>query len=679
MSYLYGGSGQSVRRQMMSFFVPTESTSNWGSESILPREASQESSSHNRAQEADKTAKTIHQESKSQIDRPFIKVQRKGSPHTCYLPISLVQTYENFLACLQHTFHNPSFITPEIVTFEGVLISDAWTYMQHLTPGLHLIVYFPLTIPEDSPPSSEGQAEEGPLSLEWVQDLGSPFTNVDEGESPSQPSTIVPAQISLTSIHPHADIHHQIRKRTRRAEKPLHFQPPSLSFYPTSKVLIAVTFANPLIRKAAYCAIIPEDNGEISAEQAPGRAATPVIYTPSNFNIIPWLRGQDRSWLSRNENGGGSSAPQPRDTWSYGEPMLPRPLPEGTFPLTTFDVFAQGNRRQIVCSVAWDAVAYPSGEISLSNGHQQQSEISWDLGDVVNSKVSPTARRVHWVNYVPPRKAVGNQCDESHQDDTLQYTKFTSSSTASRRKSGRFWMLHPPRLLPTAFYPTERQMGPEDIHFHVPQANQLLGFFSRVYRALGFPEGKVTEITRYWRNLIPTIEARSPNGVAVKFLTHKEISKIFPVEIEPMPADFLRAFAVAWTLRSNTAWEIEQSGAEEVKLRKVIEGICSHGKSPLGVSLEGFKVFEWGCFLAPYEEGEIIEDKEDDDGSESGSDTATDRTIRAASSSSFEEEDVLMEDVSVSTEADEGPDTPMGNDVDAVVLGEEGMYLVRKS
>lgn len=616
-------------------------------------------------------------ESISQIDKPFIKVQRKGSPHTCYLPISLVQTYENFLACLQHTFHNPSFITPEVVTFEGVLISDAWAYKQHLTPGLHLIIYFPLAITGDSP-SSEAHVEEGPLSLEWVQDLGSPFTNAEEGGSPLQSSTVDPAQIALTSVHPHADMHHRFQKRTRRAEKALHFQPPSLSFYPLSKVPIAVTFANSLIRKSAYCSIKPEDNGEVSAEQASGWSATPISHTSSIFDSIPRLRALDRSWLSRNENRGNSSAPQ---TWSYGEPILPRPLSEGTFPLTTFDIFAQGSRRQIVCSVAWDAIAHPSGKISLANGHQQQSEISWDLGDVINSKVSATARRVHWVNYAPPSKFVGNQCNESLQNDTLQYTKFTSSSAVSRRRSGRFWMLHPPRLLPTAFFPTESQMGPEDIHFHVPEPSQLLGFFKRAYRALGFPEGKVVEITHHWRNLIPRIEARSPNGVVVKFLTHKEVSKIFPVEIEPMPADFLRAFAVVWTLRSNIEWKMEHYGAEEVKLRKVVEGIWSHGKGPLGVSLDGFKVFEWGGLLAPYEEEEVFEDKGDVDESESGSgsETASDRTIRATSSSSFGEEDALMEDVSDCTEADEEPDTLMGNDVDAVVLGEESMYIVMRS
>ncbi|KAF8418360.1 hypothetical protein BGX38DRAFT_1264061 [Terfezia claveryi] len=601
MSYPYGSSGQSVRRQMMSFFVPTESTSNWGSESLLPEEASQDSSSQDRQQllqVAVKIAKTTHQ-------------------FTNFSAIVISVVGQNFLACLQHTFHNPSFITPEIVTFEGILISDAWAYRQHLTPGLHLIIYFPLAIPGDSP----AQAEEGPLSLEWVQDLGSPFTNIEEGGSPSQSSTVDPAQIALTSIHPHTDMHHRIRERTRRAEKPLHFQPPSLSFYPLSKVPIAVTFANSLIRKAAYCSIKPEDNGEVSAEQAAGWSATPTSHSSSIFYSIPRLRALDRSWLSRNENGGDSSAPQ---TWSYGEPILPRPLSEGTFPLTTFDIFAQGSRRQIVCSVAWDAMAHPSGKISLADGHQQQSEISWDLGDVINSKVSAAARRVHWVNYVPPGKFVGNQRDESLQNDTLQYTKFTSSSAVSRRRSGRFWMLHPPRLLPTAFFPTESQMGSEDIHFHVPQPSQLLDFFSRAYRALGFPEGK---------------------GIRSRL-----------------------------DIKIDLKWEREHYGAEEVKLRKVVEGICSRGKGPLGVSLDGFKVYEWGGLLAPYEEEEVFEDKDDDDESESesGSETASDRTIRATSPPSLGEEDALMEDVSDYTEADEESDTLMGNDVDAVVLGEEG-------
>jgi len=64
MSYPYGSSGQSVRRQMMSFFVPMESTSNWGSEFTQPREARKIGSSKDRrkpAQEADKTARATNQ------------------------------------------------------------------------------------------------------------------------------------------------------------------------------------------------------------------------------------------------------------------------------------------------------------------------------------------------------------------------------------------------------------------------------------------------------------------------------------------------------------------------------------------------------------------------------------------------------------------------------------------
>lgn len=553
---------------------------------------------------------------------------------------------------------------------------------------MHLIIHFPLTIPGESPiielPSDAG--EETPLSLEWVQNINSPFANIPGGTRlQMEASTINPAHITLANIHPHSDMHHRIRKRPRRAEKPLHFQPPALSFYPLSKVPIAVTLANSLIRKAVHCFIKPDENGEVSVEDIWSRisanADSPV------FGNIRW-RSVSRSWLFPSDDGETTAATRPiGPSGPQIGPILSQPLPESTFPLTTFDIFAQGSRRQIVCSVTWDAMAHPSGQVSLANGEQEQNEISWDLGDVLKSKVSSAARTIHWVNYAPPRKFVpleinsgdteSDLIDEEHQNQSLQYTKFTSSSATSRRKSGRYWMLHPPRLLPAPFFPTEYGAGHEDVFFHVPHPKtELLNFFARIHRKLGFPEDKVQEIIYHWGNLLPSIEQRSAHGVIVKFLQHKELSKIFPVEIEPMPADFRRAFAVVWTLKSDEAWEIQQRESEEVRITKVAQGICAHGRSPRGVSLEGFKVFEWGGIVVPYSSDE---DCGDDQGSESGSgsDTASDRTIRAPSSS-FSDDDVMMEDVA-SSHVGEEPDTPMGNDVDAVVLGDEGMYIVMRS
>lgn len=579
-------------------------------------------------------------------------------------------------------------MTPEVVTFEGVLISDSWTYRQHLRPALHLIIYFPVTNFGEfqfTELSSSPKVEHLPLIS--VEDPHSPFVGVEESLlSGPRATTIDPAQITLTNIHPHSDMHHRIRKRSsHRAEKPLNFQPPSLAFYPLSEVPIAVTLANSLIRKAAYCIIEPEDNGEVSTRDARGWVRFASIPRLSPFANTRLQSSNGNLPLAGN-NKKLSSAPEP----SISPLFMARPLPEGTFPLTTFDIFAQGSRRQIVCSVTWDAMAHPSGQISLGSGEQKQNEISWDLGDMRESKVSAAARTVHWVNYAPPSNFVPFEItntgvesgfiDEANQNESLQYTKFTSSSATSRRQSGRFWMLHPPRLLPAPFCPNERQAGSEDVYFHLqdPQL-QLVGFFTQAYKKFGFPNERLTEIAQHWEGLLPTIGQRSTNGVLVKFLLHKEISKIFPVQIEPMPADFLRAFAVVWTLNSGDAWEIEQCEPMEVKMGKVQQGIWSHGKSPRGVSLEGFKVFEWGGILLPYCEGESRDDM-GEDGSESGSgsDTASDRTIRAISSGSFSE-DTMMEDADIHTDTGEDIDTPMGNDVDAVVLGDEGMYIVMRS
>src|SRR4029077_5140458 len=119
-------------------------------------------------------------------------------------------------------------------------------------------------------------------------------------------------------------------------------------------------------------------------------------------------------------------------------------------------------------------------------------------------------------------------------------------------------------------------------------------------------------VTHSWRNVLPIIEKKNTRGVMVKFLAHRDMSKIFPLEIEPMPANFIRAFAVVWTLRPDTAWSFQELGveAEDTKIRRIVENISSHGEGPRGVSLEGFKVFEWGGILLPY--GDDGEDSDDD-------------------------------------------------------------------
>lgn len=477
---------------------------------------------------------------------------------------------------------------------------------------------------------------------------------------------------------------HQIIKRPRRAVAPLYFEPPTLSFYSLHEVPIAVTLTNSLLSKTSYCFLKPEEEDEV-----------PTGNLPTDHTSLPiatiWCPPLQRDWPSSSSGGGGLAAHGlGGQSWNPTEHTPIRALPEVTFPLTTFDVFAQGSRRQIVSSVAWDAIAHPSGQLSLGKDVQTQDGISWDLGDVLNPDFNTPARTIHWVNYSPARKFVpfeislaGNSnsglfVDQAQQNESVQYTRFTSSSETARKRSGKFWMLHPPRLLPAAFFPSDCQARTDDVFFYFPEPrNQLLQFFARIYKAFGFPEDKVVEITRSWQNVLPIIEQKSTRGVMIKFLAHRDMSKIFPLEIEPKPANFIRAFAVVWTLRSDIAWNFQNVGvgAEDTKIRKVVENICSSGEGPRGVSLEGFKVFEWGGILLPYgDDGECPEDGVDEGHfeCESSSDTASDRTIR--------EESLIRGQGGVGFSAPgQYQDTPMGSDVDAVVFGDDGMYIVMRS
>lgn len=561
-------------------------------------------------------------------------------------------------------------MVPEIVTFEGVLISDPWTYSQQLQPGLHLIIHFPRAASanflfSNTPPNPE------PLPLEWHPQFPQrPMLN-------SEPSIVDPGSV----MHPH--VPHQIIKKPRRAMAPLYFEPPTLSFYSLCEVPISVTLTNSLLSKTAYCFLKPEEEGEISTGSSPtGQTSLPIATI--------WCPSLQRDWPLSSSGGGGLATHGLRgQSWNHTNQTPVRALPEVVFPLTTFDVFAQGSRRQIVNSVAWDAIAHPTGQLSLGKDVQTRSGISWDLGDVLNPELNTPARTIHWVNYSPATKfvpleisLVGNNnsgllVDKAQQNESEQYTRFTSSSETARKRSGKFWMLHPPRLLPAAFLPSHSHVRTDDILFYFSEPrDQLVDFFARIYKAFGFPEDKIVEITRSWRSVLPMIEQKSTRGLIVKFLAPRDMSKIFPLEIEPMPANFIRAFAVVWTLGLDITWNSQSLGveAEETKIRKIVENICSHGEGPRGISLEGFKVFEWGGVLLPY--GSVGEHSEDglDEGQmecESGSDTASDRTIRERSSS-FGQMNV---DVSAPAQYQ---DTSARSDVDAVVFGDEGMYIVMR-
>ncbi|KAF8471146.1 hypothetical protein BDZ91DRAFT_780967 [Kalaharituber pfeilii] len=665
MSYPYDQSEQSVRRQMMSFFVPSETMGDWHAGSANQSNSSQPSASAERFQPFS-TVDAVHR-AERQVEFPFIKIQRKGSPQICLIPIHLVQTYENLLQCLQHIFHNPSFLMPEITTFEGDLISSSLSYSQLLRPGLHLIIYFPLSVSED------------PLGPE--QSVGEDTWDIARDESRSRLSaignalgagamTVNPSRIQITEIHD--DLRHRIRKRSRREDKPLCFQPPSLSFYPSSSVPIAVTLSNSLIRGAAFC-YVRTDTDEVTEEDS----TSPRAFIPTlPWSSSPWTSSSSSEWPKELDKTTGFPVTEGgRPPWSPVEVVLSRSRPEGTFPLTTFDIYAQGSRRQIACSVNWDAVAHPSGEITLGDATEMKSDISWDLGDVLNPGISKRARSINWVNFAPKKWAPLEENTEgrSLEDDrrTYEYTKFTSTSLSSRKKCGKYWMLHPPRLLPAAFFPKQNQGKADDniFYFSTP-ASQLPNFLNRVYTQLGFPNEKMREVRQYWEKMLPVVERRAQKG---------DLSKIFHMEIEPMPAELVRAFIVMWTLGPEDDIELSQVEVNDIRINRVVEIICSSGKAPRGVSLDGFKVFEWGGIVLPYSEKENIWESEDDSVTEggSGSDTASDRTVRAASTGSGGE-DVIMSDREDSG-TPEDPDSPMGNDVDAVVLGEEGMYIVLRT
>ncbi|KAI5808488.1 hypothetical protein DFH27DRAFT_606783 [Peziza echinospora] len=682
---------QTVKRQMMSFFIPMQPTQGATSasssaadnasaeqeqlESSIPdqpdqptipawRSVHQSGSRHpilqhrDEEEEEDEIGRGDEHYEQTAPDVPCVKLQRKGSAQVCYIPCLLVQTYENLLQSIQHIFHFPSFIAPEITTFEGDLISNSEQYEQLLSPNLHLIIYFPLDI---QPPSGMPTPQMEPVS--WItNDDAMPLWQI--GNRRNSDFTIDPSQITLTN-RPHLPHRHSKILNPR----PIHFQPPLLSFYPPHKTPIAVVMNGSMTRDHCLFTVRPR------VLVAPGESESYMM----NYNPETPSNGGSPSSFFQDFPLGPKAAMTNIEAvaplWNPAGNSL-QPRPEGVFSMTSFDVFAQGKRQRIAVSVNWDAVAHPSGKISFSDSKEKKDVLAWDLGDI--AEPASSSRRINWVNYAP---SVGRSHDHEHgeadepNEDTDDYTQFCSTSALERKKCGRFWMLHPPRKLPAAFQPPTQSSNPENIfQFTYSITTKVPEFLTRVYSELGFPGEKVEEIARYWEQVLNSVRDRGMR-IILKILSPREISKCFPAEIEPMPDSIVRVFTAMWLIGPDDDTDDLESMVwddDEEKIKHLVDSTLSHGKGPSGVSLKDFKVFEWGGILLPY--GSCASGFTDD-----RSDSGSDRTIRP----SQYQMDSMMEDADERStpggSQEEDIDTPMMNDVDAVVLGDDGMYFVMRN
>ena len=428
-----------------------------------------------------------------------------------------------------------------------------------------------MDIPEGAATPHEGRATG---ILDWLKDdlVQEKGKGVD---TEMEQGTTNPSDLTYTDSSPQSE-QPTFRKKVLRA---FHYQPPALCFYPSEEIPIAVTLGNAIIRRGQWPFVTSiEDENKVPRERSPFTQVMALDSIPAPGKMFPVKFVQP--WLRRIYTPPTGPQPyNPQISYTAIDNLL-HPRPEGTFPTTSFDVFAQGSKKKVVCAVSWDMVASPNGQLNYPKSDEHTNEISWNIGDILSRGASELARKIYWVNFAPSAKAFEPDNEEAEEEDNLSnyYTNFHSISAVTRKACGKFWMLHPPRTLPNNFYPPQLYADPNDIFFYFSSAQiQLPGFITRVYTEMGFPAEKVKEIRNYWEETARQFEGRAEGGILVKFLVPKEFAKIYPLEIQPMPVEFIRGFLIAWALGPDAmpgSWASRDED-EDSKIKKVVEAMMS--------------------------------------------------------------------------------------------------------
>ncbi|RPB02664.1 hypothetical protein L873DRAFT_425789 [Choiromyces venosus 120613-1] len=368
---------------------------------------------------------------------PMIKVQKKGTMQIAHLPLAMVETYNNLLRSLTTLFPPPEGVERNITmsTFEGDLISSPEEYISVLKPGLHIMFNYPPTVEEIS------------MSFDalWA-------THTSRTLYPPNPSGPTRAESDMINTY--------LNLSSPTLIPPVNFkryelQPPEIHFHVPAPTAISITLFNSSFPAAHFYSPKDPENVPPAGPSAPAafryapdktREPAPAPdFTPTGENAYAPLPPWSPFSLYKNpvDANNGELDPPNRHVWERSPDGRFKVFRGGTFPTTSFDVFAQTKRQRVICSLSWEVEISPDGTIKDLVSDEEMQSLSWHSTD--DQLVPPpgtmrrkkTSEKKVYVNYAEPFDG-GSSSSNSKQEEEEQ----------DIREIGRdgWWMVTPKRL-----------------------------------------------------------------------------------------------------------------------------------------------------------------------------------------------------------------------------------------
>ncbi|KAL7274827.1 hypothetical protein RUND412_002258 [Rhizina undulata] len=468
---------------------------------------------------------------------------------------------------ISNIFPSPSpYSKPQIETFSGYLLNTASEYKARLKPGLHLVISYALTINEL--PSILGSLTTDPVTprsantAEWGDGVSGFY---DKSSGTFFKDIVVP--LSATPQH---------IKRRETPKRRYHLQPPRMTFHPSRKLRISVLLGNAAFPNAFYPHGPADDSRVrgISKFLEYPESESPALDSNFNARTAEDLRGEytvvKPSTIFNKKPSTGLLPP-----WSpfglYTTPSKPEDngaykiVSGGTFPTTTWDVFAQERRKRVICSVGW--------ELFTSDDPDED-------GIVVDAVSGARKRWLDWkLDDSQGEIAQGKIACKNRSSEKRVYANYDGSNghelTEDAEDMG-WWMVAPERI-PSSFITPEDMLRTFEFKA-LESCTELLG---NTLALLGLPGDEIDGFIECWRD---RLAAGSTGGssILMKFLHPKELEELLPVAVTPRPDRLIRVFVV---FRVVTAEELEREGVvplgvleQEVEILTSGGGACGGGR-----------------------------------------------------------------------------------------------------
>jgi len=249
----------------------------------------------------------------SQRSTNTVKIQKKGAAAFDTVPLESVRTWDHLQAKLR-TLHNTT-ETPTVVAYSGDLIQDASSYdhaLQQQSGCLHLIISYPSDL--------------SALAVAFSSLLGRPSTLGDDADLAAG----------------YAPSAHSRREGVSSGFCAFHLLPPKLLFFTQWEIRCHVTMENASLTDV--CNFSRWRRSIDDKEQEEGTGMPPWS---------PYVYAKPGAVAYREEDWNGD------DRGEYGPPI---PVTAGrTFPMSTWEVWSQNRRAQVLSSVSAEFTASPSG------------------------------------------------------------------------------------------------------------------------------------------------------------------------------------------------------------------------------------------------------------------------------------------------------------------------------